>query len=115
MPKKISQNIQNIREQILAEGEAGGPVSTRIREQSILALKHGIESADWVLYMSNFADGNDQLRRLCGRDETFNETPYGTQLIAYVAAAGPCTVNTGLRLVTDDMDQDMKDRLDDGV
>lgn len=110
----ISQNIQAVRDQIIAE-PAGGPTGRRIGEQGIAALLNGIGTDEWRTYMENFATSAEQLDRLVGDDADFMAGEWGKQLLAYVVAGSPCMSGTEMSLVTEGLPQAMKDILDDGV
>jgi hypothetical protein len=88
--------------------------SERIRKEAVDAIMQGRGKPAWIKYMENFATG-DQLDRLIGQDPAFLESKYGETILAYVVAAGPCTLNTSCLRMALDMPPEMAAALDDGV
>jgi hypothetical protein len=109
MPK-IMENIERVGKEMALDDA----VSRRIRSESVAALVGGKNSEAWGIYMKNFGTGQ-QLQRLLGKDDAFNESEDADNILAYVVAAGPCTVTTMFLSIARGMPKDFAMRLDDGV
>ena len=90
MAMGIGQNIEDVRQQIIA-----GTVSGRtVAEEAKAAMFAGLGSIEWETFMGRFADNDDELNRLCGRDEAFNKRDWGLFCLAYIVGDGTCTSET---------------------
>lgn len=111
---RITDKIKAIRRAIRAN--PGGATDIMIQEQSVAAILHGMSSAEWRTYMSNFKSNDAQLNRLIGQDPVFMNDPtqWGPKILAYIAGGGPCGGGTALSL-PDQMDIGFKALLDNGL
>ena len=93
---KIAENIEAIH--AFVSTPAGVGKGVQIQEQASEAIKNGMKSDAWKLFMSNFASNPAQLTRLMGQD-AFIEKPWGIIALAYLPANAICgtstTANTG--------------------
>jgi hypothetical protein len=101
----IRANILRIKKQILNEiDESQRPRSDEVKQKSLLAVRKGMASDEWKDYMLLFVDDPNavgdaasisakQLARLMGQDAT-KDDPAFDEKRAYLAADGPCTVET---------------------
>lgn len=89
----------------------GAGFAADLQRQGTEAVRGGINSAAWKTLMCNFASNPTQLQRLIGNDQTFNNTLYGLDSLAYMAGNVLCGTSTD----TDssrNMNQMMLDGLD---
>lgn len=75
------------------------------------AIRNGMKSRAWEIYMREFASNEKELKRLIGEDEAFNKTEWGLDSLAYIAANSTCDVQTTTRTAAN-MDKDMQNNLD---
>ncbi len=92
----IKDNILADHKRIMGAATAAeqARLAKEVGELSFKAIKGGINSSAWAIYMSRFADNLDQLKRLCGEDEEFNSQPWSAQCLAYTVSNGVCTINS---------------------
>ena len=112
---KISENIRAARDTIVTN--PFGTFAKDVRDQSIDAIFAGIDNGNaWRTYMNNFSVNAQQLTRLCGEDDTFNNDPHGwsKQILAYIVASGVCGGGTGMSMA-DAMPDSLKSVLDGGI
>ena len=114
---KIADKINRIHEFVSTPAGAGKGIE--IQGQASEAIKGGITSDAWKVFMSNFASNPAQLKRLLGQD-SFIEKPWGLITLAYLPANAMCgtstTANTGRNVpppMMDALDGDGLDPSDD--
>lgn len=91
----ITGNIEAQRDFILKDPEGAGKTRAEdIAKAAILAIKKGMNSDEWREFMSYYAKSGDELNRLCGLDQDFNDTHWGRMTPTYIAANALCTVRT---------------------
>jgi hypothetical protein len=88
---KIMQKIEDVRQQIL-DGDT--TLAEDLATQGIEAIFEGIKSPKWEALMGNFANNQNELDRLCGRDQVFNKSRWGLACLAYIAGNSTCTATT---------------------
>ncbi len=88
---KISDKIDRIHEFVSTPAGAGKGIE--LQEQASQAIKNGIKSDEWRVFMSNFASNPAQLNRLLGQD-AFIEKPWGLIALAYLPANAMCGTST---------------------
>lgn len=116
---KISDKIDRIHEFVSTPAGAGKGIE--LQEQASQAIKDGIESEAWRVFMNNFASNPAQLRRLRGQDDFINK-PWGLISLAYLPANAMCgtstTANTKRNMppqFIEALDGDGLDSSDEGV
>lgn len=92
----IKEKIRTDHDRIM---NAGSPEQIReeakkVGELAIKAIKGGMKSSAWAIYMSRYAENTDQLKRLCGDDSNFNANPWAEECLAYVVGNGVCTITS---------------------
>lgn len=92
----IKEKILADHERIMSEPTADLQKSAadEVGKLAAKAVKGGIKSAAWALYMSRYCDKPEQLMRLCGEDPDFNESPWSEQCLAYLPSNGVCTITS---------------------
>jgi len=91
---KILERLEKIRDDVAADPLANAALGARMQELGCLAVEEGINSRAWEQYMRLFASNPDQLKRLIGKDEEFNQTFWGRKSLAYMVANGCCGIDT---------------------
>ncbi|HQU85069.1 MAG TPA: hypothetical protein PKY59_18150 [Pyrinomonadaceae bacterium] len=91
---KIGDKINKLRAEMAADKVANKARGDRMQKYACLAIKQGINGWAWHEYMRMFASNDDQLKRLVGQDQAFNDGVYGEETLAYVIADGVCGINT---------------------
>ncbi|MFM9903646.1 MAG: hypothetical protein ACKVQJ_03635 [Pyrinomonadaceae bacterium] len=54
----------------------------------------GVETPQWRLLMSKISTDADELDRLCGKEDRFNQSRWGLASVAYIAGNALCTSET---------------------
>ncbi len=67
------------------QGE-GGRKARELQEKAFAAICKGLRTPEWKAYACLFASNPEQLARLSGYDEEFNNTTWGPRALAYLAA-----------------------------
>jgi hypothetical protein len=111
---KIVENMQRLSNQIIASKPDDLQLANHLQILAVKAIREGIRSTEWRAYMTSFASNNDQLERLCGNDAQFNQTIYGLDSLAYVAANSTCGPTTDC-MTWRNMNIEMVAGLDRGV
>lgn len=88
---KIGDKIDRIHEFVSTPAGAGKGIE--LQEQASEAIKGGITSGAWEVFMSNFASNPAQLQRLIGKD-AFIDKPWGLISLAYLPANAMCGTST---------------------
>jgi hypothetical protein len=91
---KIIDKLIMIHQAMAADPDGQAAFGDRLQKLSCMAVRKGMDSRAWSDYMKLFASNPDQLRRLCGEDEAFNETLYGLNSLAYMGGNGGCGIDT---------------------
>lgn len=86
-----------------------GKIGVNLRDAAIKAIRGGIDSPDWPDYMTIFADNEEQLKRLSGKEDS-NTFPWANQMSAYLVSSGMCGGLTPGRL-----SEFLDERIDQGV
>ena len=110
---KIVEKIKQIHSQI-KDNPDDPALAQKMQELAVKAMYSGINHDDWKQYMSNFASSPEQLQRLIGKDEAFNNTKYGRLTLAYVVANSTCGMGTTTETGRD-MSPGMLEALDSGL
>lgn len=76
-----------------------------------LAVAAVMDGKSWTEFLEYFHSNGQQLDRLLGNEQSFNDE-YGRAILAYVRASGVCGGGTRFSLVLDDMDTAAKIHLD---
>ena len=105
----IMDNLKKMSAAVKADTERAGNLGFRMRNAAIDALTGGINSAEWVKYMSIFADNAAQLRRLTVVDEQ-NDPNWIKESRAYIVSNAVCGANT-----TTDTSANVRQEIDDGL
>lgn len=91
---KIIDKLNQIHQEMSADPDGSVGFGNRLQKLSCMAVRGGIDSRAWTNYMKLFASNPDQLRRLCGEDEAFNDTLYGLNSLSYMGGNGNCGIDT---------------------
>ncbi len=105
----IMGNLKKVSAAVEADNDNGGNFGVRLRKSAINALIGGIRSADWMTYMSIFADNAEQLRRLTVVDEQ-NDPNWVKESRAYIVSNAVCGANT-----TTVTTANVRDEIDEGL
>ena len=112
---KINEKIAKVRSECMADPNEG----KNLADLAFAALDAGMGSTAWRKLMSRFTDDQDELRRLNGLDEEFNEKQWGKFCLAYMLGDSTCTSETAMETGTHRTmslpalaDRKMKDLLD---
>jgi hypothetical protein len=89
----IMSNLNKVAKAVTEDTAQGGNLGFRLRNAAIDALTGGIQSDEWVRYMSIFADNAMQLRRLTVADE-LNDPNWIKESRAYIVSNAVCGANT---------------------
>lgn len=100
--KFIDQNRNN---------EIGQKRAKDLKDLAGKAIRNGMQSRDWETFMKEFASNEQELKRLIGEDQAFNQTQWGLDSLAYIPANSTCDVATTTRTVAN-MSDEMKENLD---
>ena len=105
---KIMERIALVQAALIEQGTET-TLHFDMSDAAIKATRGGITSADWIGYMTVFADNEAQLARLIGKDDQANES-YVKVSSAYLVANGTCGGHspTGLHMFIDP-------KIDDGL
>lgn len=98
---KILERIALVQAALVAQGTTT-TLHFELSDAAIKATRGGIVSQDWADYMTVFADNEQQLKRLTGKDDQAEED-YVKVSSAYLVANGTCGGHspTGLHLFID--------------
>lgn len=91
----ILKNLQTVAAAVAVSELRGLPFSEQVKNASVDAIMHGIESQQWKDYMSLFADNAEQLTRLTVIQA--NDPSYLPQFRAYIVSNAVCGGFTGTR------------------
>jgi hypothetical protein len=94
----IYRNVKKVRAVIASESVDNmfSPAGDALNTAAMAALKGGMASPAWKSFMAVFADNPEQLTRLT--EQAPGETPYVTQMRAYVLTASICDHGTNLNM-----------------
>jgi hypothetical protein len=116
---KIRQNVLDMIDAVLKEGDNPTPNSTLIadlRKAATEAILSGHENSEaWDSYMTIFADNPEQLQRLKLAD-AFQDVDYVRKSTAYLAGGSICTSETMAHLaarIDEKIDNDLNDAPDE--
>lgn len=109
---KIIDKIDMIRSKMIADKDGNAALGKKMQKYACLAVLNGIKSMEWHEYMRMFASNDDQLRRLLGEDDDFNNSVWGRKTLAYIVADGCCGIAT---VDTSRLSNTMRNGLDEDV
>ncbi len=110
---RIIDKIEDIHQRIEGDPDGNAVFGNKLRTLARLAVEQGISSRAWEQYMRIFASNGDQLKRLIGEDEAFNQTPWGRTALVYLVGNGTCGIDTKANTGRE-MSEEIKNVLDAG-
>lgn len=113
--KKINERRDFIKDN---QNDAGKTLANSISMAGVNAILKGMKNSDgsstneWKTLMEYFANNDDELKRLCGEDDAFNQFDWSSQCLAYIAGNSLCTVTSATmtgtgRNFTPEMEKDL--------
>jgi len=94
---KINEKMEAVRLRI-KNGDT--ELADKIGGDAVKAIFKGMRDAsggvtpEWIALMSNYTDDQAELDRLCGKDQAFNNSKWGSVCLAYIAGDSTCTSDT---------------------
>lgn len=86
----IVKNITDVRDDITAGRTSG----VEVANEAVQAISDGLGSDAWEKLMNRYAKTPQELDRLCGREQKFNDTQWGKFCLVYIAGDSTCTSET---------------------
>ncbi len=93
---KITDKIKQRSEDFQQGGSQAQTKADKLRKKAMKAVLGGINSADWHEYMKENADNPEQLQRLIGKDDLYQEE-LDQLVLGYVASNAVCGMGTTTR------------------